>query len=364
MHLKSLKLLNFKNHEELEVDFSEEINCFVGENGVGKTNLLDAIHYLCLTKSAIGKVEGQSVRHESDYYMVAGSLMKGERNYSVLCSYQKRKKVFKLNKKEYQKVSEHIGKFPAVIMLPTDTELIQEGSETRRKFFDSIISQLDRNYLQSLIRYNHALKQRNALLKQFYEQRFSQKDLIEPFDVVLSELALEISTKRVEFINQFIPVFQTHYQQLTQQKEEVSLSYSTTVSDAFLHELRENFQRDLQAQRTTQGIHKDDFEFLLESRSLKKFGSQGQQKSYVVSLKLAQFEFMYEQTNTKPILLMDDIFDKLDDNRIAQLLKMLSADKFGQVFITDARPERSKSLLNGLDSDIKILNISHLNASI
>ena len=361
MHLQNLKLVDFKSYASLDLSFSDKINCLVGENGIGKTNLLDAIHYLCLTKSAINKTESQNIRHAQGFYVIQGEFLKAEKIFPVFCSYQRgKKKTFKVNKKDYEKVSQHIGLFPAVIMVPTDTDLVREGSETRRKFFDSIISQLDKAYLQDLIQYNHALKQRNALLKQFGETGRVMPDLLEPYDMLLLEFGNQVFQKREAFIEQFIPVFQEHYQELTGAKESVSLVYQTELREGFEDLFRSAFQKDCVLQRTSKGVHKDDFNFLLETHPLKKYGSQGQQKSFVVALKLAQFEFMHQKLGHKPILLMDDIFDKLDDYRIGKLLEMLGKDKFGQVFITDARPERSQNLLESVDVEQEIIFVNDL----
>jgi len=358
MYLQNLKLINFKNYHSAELVFSDHINCFVGVNGVGKTNLLDAIHYLCLTRSALNNVEQYSIKHGEPFYMAQGEFLKNDKIFPVLCSFQRgKKKTFKLNKKDYEKVSEHIGLFPAVLMMPTDTDLVREGSETRRKFFDSIISQLDKLYLQDLIQYNHALKQRNALLKQFAETHRLIPDLLEPYDLLLLDYGQKIYEKRQAFISDFIPTFQEHYQILSGNQEQVSLEHQTEMGSNFEAEFRQAFKKDCLLQRTTMGVHKDDYKFMLEGHLLKKYGSQGQQKSFVVALKLAQFEFMHKKLGHKPILLMDDIFDKLDDNRIQKLLDMLTADKFGQVFITDARPERTQSLLGGLKVQPNIIDV-------
>ena len=360
MHLKSIKLLHFKNYEEMSFDFSPQINCLVGKNGVGKTNLLDAIHYLCLTRSAFNTIEQQNILHGEDFFMIQGMMEKREKTADVMCSYQqeKKKKSFKVNKADYERFSEHIGVYPIVLVAPTDIDLVREGSEIRRKFIDSVISQTDKAYLNLLLQYSRHLKQRNALLKQFGERNYFDADLLSPYDDAIIDLSQKIGKVRDTVIQQLIPIFQKYYTLLTNGQESVALTYKTKVlNEDFPSFFREFQGKELILQRTMQGIHKDDYAYTIEGYPLKKFGSQGQQKSFIVALKLAQFEFMQLQVNTRPILLLDDIFDKLDDNRIHKLLDLLSQQQFGQVFITDARPERSKKLLENLPIEVQIHQI-------
>ncbi|MGB0525002.1 MAG: DNA replication/repair protein RecF [Flammeovirgaceae bacterium] len=359
MHLQSIKLLNFKNYEEKNIAFSPHINCVVGENGVGKTNLLDAIHYLCLTRSAFNTIEQQNILHGAPFYMIQGMMEKQEKNFPIVCSYQQgKKKTFKVNQAEYEKFSEHIGRFPIVLVAPIDADLVREGSEVRRKFMDSVIAQTNKNYLSDLLSYTKSLKQRNALLKQFAERDYFDADLLSPYDGAIIQLSQKIGQVREAVIQELIPIFQKHYNSLVDHRETVEMIYKTKVlTDDF-----PSFFRTFQAKerillRTMQGIHKDDYVFSIGNHPLKKFGSQGQQKSFIVALKLAQFEYMYQKLGEKPILLLDDIFDKLDDGRIAKLLQLLSQQQFGQVFITDARPERSEKLLDTLTVEVKIHQI-------
>ncbi|MEN7550283.1 DNA replication/repair protein RecF [Rapidithrix thailandica] len=364
MYLKDLRIISFKNYEESELHFSAQINCFTGANGSGKTNLLDAIHYLCLTKSAFNAIDAQNIRHQAPLFALHGTFFKNEKEYQVSCGLKAgKKKSIRLNKKEYERVSEHIGQFPCVLIAPNDTDLIREGSETRRKYFDSIISQINKPYLEQLICYNQALKQRNILLKQFAEQRYFEQDLLEPYDHMLIDLSQKIAEQRRAFITTFQPLFEKHYQYISAAKEQVALNYSSQVKvSGFEEHFRNNLQKDMHLQRTTSGIHKDDFDFSIEEYPLKKFGSQGQQKSYVIALKLAQFEVMHQATGRKPILLMDDIFDKLDDLRIAKLLQMITEHIFGQVFITDAREERSRQLMKQVHAETIFFDIEQLSA--
>lgn len=356
MHLKSIKLFNFKNYEEKSLSFSPDINCLVGQNGVGKTNLLDAIHYLCLTRSAFNTIEQQNILHGEAFYLIQGELERNTKDWAVFCSYQQgKKKIFKVNQSEYEKFSEHIGRFPIVMVAPTDIDLVREGSEIRRKFMDSVIAQTDKVYLQDLLKYAKHLKQRNALLKQFAERNYFDADLLSPYDEAVIELSIAIGKRRAEVIAELEPIFQKHYTSLSDKRENVSLVYKTkTQHENFTQLFKEAQAKELILQRSMLGAHKDDYNFSIESYPLKKFGSQGQQKSFIVALKLAQFEYMQKKLALKPILLLDDIFDKLDDARIAKLLIMLSQHQFGQVFITDARPERSEKLLAALPVEVKV----------
>jgi DNA replication and repair protein RecF len=359
MFLENINLFNFKNYQELNLTFSPQINCFVGENGSGKTNLLDAIHYLSLTKSAFSSVDSQNIRHEEAFFMVKGDFFKDEKKHTVQCNLQSgQKKVVKHNKVDYEKLAEHIGQFPVVMIAPDDTSIIKEGSENRRKFFDGILSQLDRNYLDNLMRYNHVLKQRNSLLKQFAERNYLDKDLLEPYDIQIINLGLKISETRKIYLEQFLPLFVSHYQDLSDHKEKVDLVYESDVLETdFKERFVKNVRKDLALQRTTMGVHKDDFNFVIDGYPLKKFGSQGQQKSFLIALKLTQFDTIHQAKGFKPVLLLDDIFDKLDDKRIDKLMQMVSGHSFGQLFVTDARPERTKRIFDKIDAPKKVFLI-------
>ncbi|MCE3227900.1 MAG: recombination protein RecF [Bacteroidetes bacterium] len=348
MYLQHLSLINFKNYESFEETFSKKINCFVGNNGMGKTNLLDAIYYLSFCKSFFNPVDSQNIRHNEAFFVLQAQFNRFGEEIEVYCGIKRnQKKVFKRNKKEYERLSEHIGQFPLVMISPADSELINESSEARRKFLDGIISQYDKIYLDKLISYNHVLKQRNALLKQFHESRTFDSETIEIWDEQLmlhGKIILEI---RLGFLKQFIPLFNRYYQFISNSKEEVALNYLNSLGEKeFKTALLSSLPRDRALHYTTVGPHKDDLEFTINNFSLKKFASQGQQKSYLLALKLAQFEFIKEQKNTKPLLLLDDIYDKLDEERFTKLIEMVSGDDFGQVFITDTHPERMNELLN------------------
>jgi DNA replication and repair protein RecF len=359
MHLKNLHLTQFKNLKKVQIEFSPEINCLMGYNGSGKTNLLDAIHYLCLTKSAFNAVDVQNILHGSDFFTLKGNFQYGEKVMEVKCILEPgKKKQFINNGKAYTKMSEHIGMLPVVFIAPDDTQLIKGGSEERRKFFDSILSQLDQNYLEKLIRYQHFLKQRNALIKNFSESNRLDHMLLEPYDKELIQLSLWIGAKRAKFIKTYVSLLIQNYAAISEKKEEAHITYiSDCLSGAFEEKFKSSLKKDLLLKRTNTGIHRDEFSFETDGHPLKKFGSQGQQKSFLIALKLAQFHVFKTTKQTKPILLLDDIFDKLDDLRIKKMMELVAHKEFGQLFITDARPERSKKILSGITSDIRYFEV-------
>jgi DNA replication and repair protein RecF len=349
MHLKRLQLINFKNYAEVEAEFSPRVNVLVGKNGSGKTNLLDAIYFLSLTKSAFAAADNHCVKSGENYFMVKGSFenIKGGVTEVVGAIQSGSKKSFREAGLEYQKLGDHIGKYPVVLISPDDTDLIKESGESRRKFFDSIISQLDHAYLENLIQYNYALRQRNSLLKIFQDNQSFDAVALESYDRLLIRYGELIYRRRVEFVNEFVPVFRKYYSFIVAD-EPVDLIYAsllgeTTFADGLAHSLR----RDQFTQRTHFGIHRDDYQFKLGDGDLKRLGSQGQQKSFVIALKLAQHEIMEKNKGFKPVLLLDDIFDKLDDFRIAKLMELIRDDHH-QIFITDARPDRTNFLLQGI----------------
>jgi DNA replication and repair protein RecF len=349
MHLASLDVFEFKSHEAGNFRFSPHINGLLGPNGAGKTNLLDAIHHLCLGRSAFSPIDRHQVRHGAAFYLVKGRFEAegGSRAETVSCSYDapSKRKTLQLDGKAYERISDHLGRFPVVFMSPLDADLVREGSDLRRRYFDSMLGQLRPHYLGLAIRYNQALKHRNALLRQFATQA-PDPDLLLPYDQWLIDLGRQLSEARREALESFLPVFRQHYAQLSRGQEEASLHYQThALAPGFADQFRQALDRDLALRYTTVGVHRDDYAFQLDGHPLKQVGSQGQQKSFVVALRLAQFDFMHEQGGRKPLLLMDDIFDKLDDRRMERLLTLLTEGHFGQVFITDARPERSRQLM-------------------
>ena len=361
MYLQTLSVLNFKNYAEAELSFSARINCFSGNNGEGKTNLLDAIHYLSFCKSFFNPIDSQNIRHEETFFMIQGVFQRNEEREEVYCA-QKRnyKKQFKRNKKEYTRLADHIGLFPVVMISPADADLISEGSESRRKFMDSVISQYNRNYLDDLINYNKALSQRNALLKRFAESRSFDKESLEVWNDQLMSYGNKIFLERKSFINAFIPTFQQYYELISGGKEKVSLEYISQLNSVDFEELLANaLSKDKVLQHSTSGIHKDDLQFGIEKFPVKKFASQGQQKSYLIALKLAQFDFIKKIKNTAPILLLDDIHDRLDELRVQQLMDLVSSEQFGQVFITDTNASKIEALFKGKKAALKMFHIKN-----
>jgi len=345
MILNSLSLVNFKNYEQVDVDFSNKINCFVGNNGVGKTNLLDAIYYLSFCKSWVNPIDSQNIRNNQDFFVIQGQYSRKDKEEHIYCGVKKgHKKQFKRNKKEYAKLAEHIGFIPLVIKSPADTNFIYDGSEERRKFLDSVISQFDHHYLNDLMNYNKVLTQRNKLLKQHNPQQY--EDTFEVYNEQLIAYGQNIHIKRKLFINELIPIFQDFFEQISGGKEQVQLGYKSQLDEnSFADLLKQSFQKDTIMQYTTAGIHKDDLTLLLEGKNLKKFGSQGQQKTFLVALKFAQYDFIRNQTGLKPILLLDDIFDKLDHFRVKQIIELVTDNHFGQIFISDTSPDRLNCFL-------------------
>jgi len=360
MYLQRIALSNFKNYEEAELAFSSKINCFVGNNGVGKTNILDAIHYLSFTKSYFNLADNQNIRHEAPFFAIHGTYISGEESQDLVSCIQQRsqKKQLKVNKKDVDRMADHIGRFPVVMVSPYDSDLINDGSDLRRKFLDSVISQFDRAYLDDLVVYNKALAQRNVLLKHFEEMRYFDETQLEMWDHQLNLTGMRIFEKRRSFLADFVPLFQHYFSFISNGREVVDIVYVTqleTISMGTL--LADNLSRDRSARYTTVGIHKDDLDFRISDYPTKRFGSQGQQKSFLVAVKLAQFHFTREVKGVKPILLLDDIFDKLDALRVEQIIRLVGEDGFGQVFITDTQRERIAGIFSKINIDHRIFEI-------
>lgn len=359
MHLQKITLVNFKNFDSQTFDFQEKINCFVGNNGVGKTTVLDAIYYLSFAKSYFNPAATQNIKHSEDFFMIEGAYQINDKIESVVCSLKRgNKKVVKRNGKAYEKFSEHIGYLPLVIISPGDSDLIVEGSDTRRKFMDNVISQSDKLYLQSVIKYNKVLAQRNSLLKYFAANRTFDALNLNVYNEQLENYGTIILKKRTEFLEAFIPILRERYAAISSSKEQVNLVYKTQLDEGSFTELfAQNLERDRVLQYTSTGIHKDDLAFEIDGYPIKKFGSQGQQKSYLIALKLAQFDFIKSQSNIKPILLLDDIFDKLDDLRVEQLIKLVNNDEFGQLFISDTHKQRTEDVVKKTNQPYKIFQL-------
>lgn len=360
MHLESLSLLNFKNLESVDLQFSPDLNCFIGNNGTGKTNLMDAIYYLSFCKSFLNTIDGLNVRHEEDFFVIQGKYRRLDQDEFIYCGLKRgQKKHFKRNKKEYQKLAEHIGLLPLIIITPSDVDLIMGGSEERRRFLDGLISQYDQVYLDHLLRYNRALLQRNRLLKQFAAERFFNEESLEVWDGQLAHYGALIHQKRVEYIARLQPVFQQYYELISCGREQIGLVHQSQLYEADLADLlKENRKKDCISQYTTAGIHKDDILFNLGEYPIKKLGSQGQKKTYLVALKLAQYNFIKKMSGMTPILLLDDIFDKLDKNRVEQIVKLVANDHFGQIFITDTNREHLDQIIRQIDADSKIFRVN------
>lgn len=359
MHLKKLSLLNYKNFETANFDFDEKINCLVGHNGVGKTNVLDSIYHLAYGKSYFNPIASQNINHEADFFVIDGEFEKLERSEKIVVSVKKgQKKVIKRNAKAYEKFSEHIGLIPVVIISPADRDLIIEGSETRRKFIDSIISQNDKEYLDVLMKYNKTLSQRNSLLKYFAANHTFDSSTLDIYNLQMSEMGEIIHQKRIDFLNTFTPIFKERYQSISNAKEEVSIKYKSQLSDEKLNILFEkNLQKDMALQYTGVGTHKDDLSFKIKGHPVKKFGSQGQQKSFLIALKLAQYDFMKAQSKVNPILLLDDVFDKLDENRVAQIVDLVTKDDLGQLFISDTHADRTENVVKANANQYKMIQL-------
>ncbi len=344
LFLKKLSLINYKNFESVTFNFDAKINCFVGSNGIGKTNILDSIYHLAFGKSYFNPITSQNIKHGEDFFVIEGVFKKENREEKIICSIKKgQKKIMKRNDKIYERISDHIGFLPLVIISPADRDLITEGSDARRKFMDGVIAQSDKLYLQDLIRYNKLLSQRNSLLKYFAANNTFDPDALATYNEQMHSYGSEIYEKRKKFIETFIPIFLEHHQVISGGKEVVTIQYESQLKN---HTLLELFDLHLSKDRTllysTAGIHKDDLYFTIENNPIKKFGSQGQQKSFLIALKLAQFDFIKKQSGVSPILLLDDIFDKLDEHRVSHIVSLVNDDHFGQIFISDTHPERTE----------------------
>ena len=360
MYLKKLALTNFKNYELNELEFSPKINCFVGNNGVGKTNILDAIHYLSLTKSFFNSIDSISIKHGEDYFIVRGTFVRDDEEDQIYCAFQKQKqKLLKRNGKEYKKLSDHVGKYPVVMISPADSALITEGSEDRRKFMNKIISQYSAEYLDSVLKYSKALQQRNKFLKDINTSGNFDPDVLAIWDAQLVKYGSYVYNEREVLINELIPVFQEYYSLISSGKESVKLKYRSHLSEGnFAETLQNSFNKDRYLEYTTIGIHKDDLLLEMNDFLVKSLGSQGQQKSYLVALKLAKFDYIKRKAGFSPILLLDDIFDKFDAERVEQIIRLVGNHRFGQIFITDTHQNRLKDILSSHKTDYKLFRIA------
>lgn len=360
MRLRNITILNYKNLNDVQLTLSPKMNCFIGSNGVGKTNLLDAVYYLSFCKSMTTTIDSSVIRHEADFFMIQGVYDNDEGLEEEVYAGMKRgvKKQFKRNKKAYRKLSEHIGMIPLIIVSPDDTSIIRGGSEERRRFLDIVISQFDNTYIDALNNYNKALQQRNALLKMEEEP---DAMLMELWENEMAQYGELIYQKRSAFVKDFIPVFQKIYRTISDDKEEVSLKYTSHCErGALLEVIQRDRHKDRAIGYSLHGIHKDDLEMMLGGYMMKREGSQGQNKTYAISLKLAQFDFLRKTMSaTTPLLLLDDIFDKLDASRVEKIISLVAGSNFGQIFITDTNRDHLDQILGERDFDYKIFNVNN-----
>lgn len=356
MKLDTLSILNYKNIKEANLLFSDKINCFIGRNGMGKTNVLDAIYYLSFCKSHSNLIDSQNIEHDAEFCLIQGNYTLRDNQEEVYCGMKRRqKKQFKRNKKTYDRLTDHIGLLPLVLVSPDDSELIADGSDERRKFMDGVISQYDKTYLNHLLSYNNALKQRNALLK---NETLPDISLFEILEDQMAFHAEYIHRERDRFIEQFTPIFIEFYNTIAENRESVSLRYTSQLQD---RDLREAFgrtrERDHILGYSTQGIHKDELEMMLGDYPIKRVGSQGQNKTYLIALKLAQFDFLKRTHGIPPLLLLDDIFDKLDSQRVQKIVELVASERFGQIFITDTNREHIDSILQNISQPSKMFYV-------
>ena len=359
MKLNSISILNYRNLADVNISLSPKINCFIGSNGMGKTNLLDAIYYLSFCKSATNPIDSQVMRHEADFFVVQGlyETSQGDEE-EIYCGMKRRqKKTFKRNKKAYQRFSEHVGFIPLVMVSPSDNELILGGSEERRRFMDVAISQHDKEYLAQLINYDKALQQRNALLKQEEEP---DAELLGLWEEMMAQTGEIIYQRRKEFIEGLTPIFQHFYGQISGENETVSLAYSSHGErGSLLATIRNGRAKDRIMGYSLHGVHKDDLVMQLGGYPIKREGSQGQNKTYLIALKLAQFDYLRRLGSKVPILLLDDIFDRLDASRVEQIIRLVSSDTFGQIFITDVNRGHLDRIVSSATGDYKLYTVDN-----
>ena len=365
MVLRELNILNYKNIREAGMSFSDKLNCFVGLNGQGKTNILDAIYYLSFTKSAYNAIDSQNIHHDEEMAMVQGRYVDGDTEEMISCGLKRGvKKQFRRGKKDYKRLLDHIGLIPLVMVSPQDSELVVDGSEERRRFMDGVISQYNKAYLENLTQYNALLKQRNALLKQYENVGLGELpvDLFEVLEMQMVQYAEPIYRERVRFIEQFTPYFQEAYRAISGDKEQVSITYVSQMHERDLAEaLARTRGRDIILGWTSQGVHKDELEMKLGDYPLKRVGSQGQQKSFLLAMKLGQALYLssVHAGKEKPILLLDDIFDKLDSERVERIVQLVVGQQFGQIFITDTDRQHLTTILREQAEEAKVFVVEN-----
>lgn len=359
MHLKKITLVQFKNYAENAIELIDGINCFVGHNGAGKTNILDAVYYTSMCRSYLNPIDSQNIAFDQQFFIIQSLWEKNDDEIEIYCGVKRgQKKVFKRNKVDYDRLADHIGQFPTVMVSPYDTDLISEGSEVRRKWMDGIISQFDRAYLDTLVRYNAILDQRNAVLKNVAKSGLFDLETLEIWDEQLIAAGEIIHEKRKQFLVKFVPKLQRYFIELAREDEKISFDYKSHLLEGdFKTALNAACQRDQILGYTTVGTHKDDLIFQLHGHPIKKVGSQGQQKSFLIALKLAQFDELTEALGQKPVLLLDDIFDKLDNERVAHLMRLVSENKFGQVLVTDTDEQRTRNIFQRIAVPMRMYHV-------
>lgn len=359
MLLNSIQILNYKNIIEQKLFFDKKINCFIGNNGAGKSNILDSIYHLCLGKSYLNNNSTQNINFNKDFFMLEGDFLRSEKKEKVNCSFKKgKKKILKRNGKIYKKISDHIGYFPLIMISPYDRDLISEGSFYRRRFIDGIISQINPSYLKNLITYNKLILQRNTLLKNFSNSNRFDLETLKIYDQQIESVGIPIYETRKKFLKNFISFFKIQYKLLSHSDEEISIDYKSQLNESDYTSLfKNNLENDRYSNYTNCGIHKDDLIFKIHGKSIKKFGSQGQQKTFVIALKIAQFDFIKKNNKFHPIILFDDIFDKLDQIKVELIMSLIEDEKFGQVFITDTHYDRTSSAIKKTKSTFKIFEL-------
>ncbi len=360
MYIEKLSLINFKNYEEASIQLHARVNCFVGNNGVGKTNLLDAVYYLCMCKSYFNTSDQYTIRQGQNFMVLQGDFCHNQQTDELYCGLKAEKsKQFRKNKKEYQRLTDHIGNYPVVMVSPADSALITEGSEERRRYMNAVIAQYNREYLEQTIQYNKLLAQRNRLLKEMKGYGASD-ELLEIYDMQLVPLGRSIAQVRMLFVEELSRVFKHYYELISGGLEKVEIAYqSQLLQDDFEELLKSNLSRDRSAQFSTVGIHKDDLELTMNGISIRKVGSQGQQKTFLVALKLAQFEFLKQIKGIKPILLLDDIFDKFDVERVSHILRLVTDEPFGQILITHTNEMRMRDLLKAYNGSYALFKVEN-----
>ncbi len=362
MHIASLQLTQFRNYDELALEFCPGINCLTGPNGSGKTNVLDAMHYLAFTRGFRNSQDKMAVQEGETFFFIGGDFQKKGVMRSIQCNFVKGKnKTVMVNRQAVARMSDHIGTLPLVVILPADTDLINGPSADRRRFMDMLISQYSKKYLTHLIHYERLLAQRNAQLKHFGEHRYFDQDQLDMWTTQLIPHGIAIFKERKAFVEEFRPVFEEKFKKIVSVKEKPAINYRSQVDEntieAWLTLFTENQPRDLANQYTGVGIHRDDLPFSINEQSVRNFGSQGQQKTFVISLKLAQYRLLQAHTQEPPVLLLDDIFDKLDEHRLASIARILDREIEGQIFVTDTSLERMREIFAQSEKAVKFFQV-------